>query len=81
MEFDNEKIDQAALALLFVNSWQEGSEKNTRSWKTLDWDIGDRLHKQGLITDPVGKAKSVYLTDEGVEAAKKIAAELFAKPE
>ena len=56
MEYDNEKIDQAALALLFVNSWQEGPDKDTRSWKSLDWDIGDRLHKQGLITDPVGKA-------------------------
>jgi hypothetical protein len=30
----------------------------------------DRLHKKGLISDPVGRAKSVVLTDEGLEKAE-----------
>lgn len=80
MNYDTSKIDQAALALLFVNSWQENSE-DTRAWKSLDWDIADRLHEKGLITNPVGKAKSVFLTEEGVELAQKVAAELFENDE
>lgn len=80
MNYDTSKIDQAALALLFVNSWQEGSEYN-RTWKALDWDIADRLHEKGLISNPVGKAKSISLTKEGIELAQRVASELFGKPE
>ena len=85
MKYDEEKIDEAALALLFVNSWtekslyEEGLCDSQVAWKSLDWDIGERLHEKGLITNPVGKAKSIGLTEEGVELAKKIAVELFEK--
>ena len=80
MNYDTSKIDQAALALLFVNSWQEGSDEN-KAWKSLDWDIGDRLHEKGLISNPVGKAKSVFLTQEGMELAQEVAAKLFGNVE
>ena len=80
MNYDTSKIDQATLALLFVNSWQEGPDNN-RAWKSLDWDIAERLHEKGLISNPVGKAKSVFLTEEGIELAQKVAAELFGKSE
>ena len=80
MKYETSKIDQAALALLFVNSWQE-SPDNNRAWKSLDWDITDRLHEKGLISNPVGKAKSISLTKEGIELAQKVAAELFGIPE
>ena len=39
----------------------------------------DRLHKKGLISDPVGRAKSVILTNEGLERAERLLKELFAK--
>jgi hypothetical protein len=29
----------------------------------------ERLHKKGFISDPVGKAKSVVLTEEGLREA------------
>jgi hypothetical protein len=45
----------------------------------LDWDAMDRLHAKGLISDPVGRAKSVLLTDEGLEEAKQRFETLFAK--
>ena len=80
MKYDKTKIDEAALALLFVNSWKEATDHN-RAWKSLDWDIGKRLHEKGLISNPVGKAKSVFLTPEGIELAQKVAAELFGEPE
>lgn len=37
----------------------------------------DRLHKKGLISDPVGRAKSVILTSEGLERADRLFEELF----
>ena len=76
MNYDQEKIDHAMLALLYLNSWTEKGGYQ-RAWKSLDWDIGERLHEKGLISNPVGKAKSLALTDEGVELAKKITSELF----
>jgi hypothetical protein len=31
----------------------------------MDWDLLAVLHERGWIEDPVGKAKSVALTEEG----------------
>jgi Domain of unknown function (DUF6429) len=39
----------------------------------------DRLHKKGLISDRVGRAKSVILTHEGLEGAEQLFEELFTK--
>jgi hypothetical protein len=35
-------------------------------WKSFDWDVMNRLHEKGFISDPVDKAKAVALTDEGL---------------
>jgi hypothetical protein len=50
-----------------------------RAWKSFDWDAMDRLHTKGLIHDPVGKAKSVVFTPEGLSRSKPLFQELFAK--
>jgi DNA-binding PadR family transcriptional regulator len=72
MEIDTERIDQAVLALLLL-----GLHEGCRVWKSFDWDAMDRLHKKGFISDPVGKAKSVVLTEEGQREAERLFAELF----
>src|SRR5688500_11475349 len=61
MEIDEDKVDDAVLALLRL-TLHDGQ----RAWKGFDWDTLDRLHRKGLIGDPVNKAKSVVLTDEGL---------------
>ena len=50
---DNDKIDDAVLALLCLG-WHD----EARAWKGFDWDAMDRLHEKGYISDPRGKAKS-----------------------
>jgi hypothetical protein len=50
-----------------------------RAWKGHDWDALDRLYRKGMICDPVGKAKSVVLTDEGLAESERLFRELFAK--
>jgi ISPpu13, transposase orf3 len=38
-----------------------------RFWKGYDFDLLNSLHEQGLISQPWGKAKSAYITPEGLE--------------
>ena len=74
MELDTEKIDEAVLALLYLTL-----HDRYRVWKSMDWDAMNRLHDKGYITDPVGKAKSVALTDEGLREAERLFKKLFEK--
>ena len=43
-----------------------------RVWKGYDWDVMHRLHEQGFITDPHGKAKSVVLTEAGLARSRAV---------
>lgn len=65
MDYDKDKVDEMVLALLYL-TLHEGA----RAWKGHDWDAMDRLHKKGMIFDPVGKAKSVLLTEEGLKCCE-----------
>lgn len=72
MELDTEKLDRAALAILSLTL-----HDGRRVWKGIDWTITDRLHEKGFVHDPVGRAKSLVLTDEGLAAAKAALKEFF----
>jgi hypothetical protein len=74
MDLDTARIDDAVLALLWL-----GRHDGVRAWKSFDWDAMDRLHAKGLIHDPVGKAKSVVLTPEGLARSEPRFQELLAK--
>ena len=74
MEFDENKIDEAALAILSFTLHDYG-----RAWKQIDWEIMNRLHEKGFISNPVGKTKSVQLTESGIKEAEKLAIKLFGK--
>ena len=39
----------------------------------------DRLHRKGMISDPVGKSKSVVFTEEGRREAERLFRGLFAR--
>jgi len=73
-DIDWDRVDDAALALLSLTLHDEG-----RVWKNLSWDVTDRLHEKGYISNPKGKAKSVLMTAEGEQRAERVFRELFAK--
>lgn len=73
MKFDEHKIDEAVLAVLYL-TLHDGN----RAWKNLDFDAMDRLHAQGFISDPAVRAKSVTLTEDGIVKAREVADKLFA---
>lgn len=75
MNIDTDKIDEAVLALLHLTI-----HDSIRAWKGHDWNALDRLHRKGMIYNPIGKAKSIVLTDEGLTESECLFRKLFAKP-
>jgi len=67
MEYDRAKVDEMVLALLWLTLDGDG-----RAWKSHDWDVMDRLHEKGYISNPATKAKSVLLTEEGKQRAREL---------
>jgi hypothetical protein len=72
MDIDADKIDEAVLALLHLTL-----HDGVRAWKGHDWDALGRLYQKGMIDNPVGKAKSVVLTDEGLAESELLFRKLF----
>jgi len=75
MEYDRDKVDEAVLALLYLNF--HGDPNVIRAWKSFDWEAMDRLHDKGYIGDPKSKAKSVVVTEEGQNVAKELFMKFF----
>ena len=74
MDIDEDKIDRAVLALLWL-TLHDGD----RAWKGHDWDAMDRLFKKEFIYNPIGKAKSVVLSTEGMRESERLFNEMFGK--
>jgi len=75
MPSDLTKLEQLTLVLLRETAFQEGPD--LRCWKGYDWGVMNRLHEKGFVSDPVRKAKSVYLTDAGRQQAEALAPEVL----
>jgi len=72
MGYDQNKVDEAVLALL-----QLTLHDYNRAWKGHDWDVMDRLFQKGLIENPQNKNKSVVLTEEGLRLSESLFKKLF----
>ena len=77
MDYDKEKVDDAVPALLHLTTFHD--KLGARAWKGHDWDAMGRLHEKGFISDPVGKAKSVTVTEEGLRRSEELFEKLFGK--
>ena len=71
---DQDKVEQEVLAPLLL-----GRHEGDRTWKAFDWEIMGRLHQKGYISDPVGKAKSVHFTEEGLRESERLFNGLFCR--
>ena len=72
MDLDTETIDQAVLALLSL-----GRHDKNRVWKSFAWEVMGRSYEKGYISEPVGKAKSVMFTEEGLRESQRLLQTLF----
>ena len=75
MDYDREKVDEMVLALLALTMFKD--KHCVRAWKSHDWDVMDRLHAKGYISDPKSQAKSVVMTEEGERLAQNLFARHF----
>ena len=73
-DLDHDKLAEAVLGILSLTLHDEG-----RVWKSVDWSLTNLLFKKGWIRDPVSKAKSVVLTDEGIRLAEVFLRKHFAR--
>jgi Domain of unknown function (DUF6429) len=76
MKYDQDKVDEMTLALLYLVTTSPGPEGlGARAWRGFDMNTINRLYEKGWIRDPKTKAMSLYLTDEGFKKSQ----ELFTK--
>ena len=73
------KVDDMVLALLGLTTFEEKQfgKKVRRAWKGHDWEALNRLHEKGSIGDPVGKAKSVFVTEAGAKRSEELFRQYF----
>ncbi|HRI19405.1 MAG TPA: DUF6429 family protein [Panacibacter sp.] len=69
----HEQKIKLTLLLLYLNSWEEKEygQSIRRAWKGPDFDSLNKLEEDGFITQSK-TAKSLYLTEEGINAAKEL---------
>ena len=70
MAIDWAKVDEMTLALLHLTTFSDRGVD--RAWKGHAWEVLDRLHASGWISDPATKAKSVLLTEEGEARSRQL---------
>jgi hypothetical protein len=64
---ENEFMNNLALALIYLSSWKEDEVR--MAWKGYDFTILDKLKEEGYVHFS-NRAKSLYLTTEGVKKAE-----------
>ncbi len=74
---DWDKVEEMSLALLHLTTFEDRGL--VRAWKGHAWEVLNRLHEHGWIDDPVGKAKSVAVTQEGVRRSRELFQKHFVK--
>jgi len=77
MDFDQDKVDEVMLALLYLTSSTD--KYGTRTWKGLDTATLNRLHKKGYISDPQSKSPTMLLSEEGARLSKELFFQYFGK--
>ena len=77
MDYDQDKVDDAVLALLYLTTSKD--KLGARAWKGHDWEAMNRLHEKGFISNPRSKAKSVALTEAGEQRSEQLFKQLFGK--
>jgi Domain of unknown function (DUF6429) len=77
MKYDQDKVDEMTLALLYLvtSPGQEGI--GARAWRGFDMNTINRLYEKGWIRDPKTKAMSLYLTDDGFKKSEQLFLKYF----
>ncbi|MFO8084023.1 MAG: DUF6429 family protein [Desulfobacterales bacterium] len=75
-EYDKDKVDELALALLHLTSFE--GELGLRAWKSIDLGVLTRLYEKGFISNPITGSKSVAISREAAEQSEMLFRKYFA---
>ena len=79
MNYDEDKVDEVTLALLYLVAHERAEGLGARAWKGFDWETLNRIHDKGYISNPLSKAKSIVMTEEGFLKSKELFERYFTK--
>lgn len=77
--YDEDKVDEAALALLWLSTFRTRGEEPRGAWTAMAREILARLEQRGYVTGSLG-GKSICLTEEGQQRSEESFKRLFGKP-
>jgi hypothetical protein len=77
IEYDKDKVDGYTLASLYLVTHERHEGIGARALKGFDWASLNRLQEKGYISNPVGKAKSIAMDEEGFKKAQELFKKLF----
>lgn len=75
MKYDQDKVDEMTLALLFLGSTKLKEGLGARAWKGFHGETMNRLYEKGWIEEPKVKSMTYLLTGDGYKKSE----ELFMK--
>ena len=77
MKYNQDKVDEMTLALLFLVTTEATKDFGARAGRTFDSATMKRLHEKGWTDDPKTKAISIQVTEEGFEKSRELFMEYF----
>jgi hypothetical protein len=72
MKYDQDKVDEMTLALLYLVSTKLKEGLGARAWKGFDGETINRLHEKGWIEEPKSKSMSLLVTEEGYKKSEQL---------
>ena len=75
MEYDEDKVDEMTLALLYLGTTKRQAGPGAQAWKAFDMGTIKRLRQKGWIEEPKMKSITLDVTETGFKKSE----ELFKK--
>ena len=79
MKYDQDKVDEMTLALLYLVTTKGPEEIGASAGKAFDAATMNRLHEKGWINDPKTKSLSIQVTEEGFKRSEALFRKCFGK--
>jgi hypothetical protein len=81
MKYDQDKVDEMTLALLYLVTTDRREGLGARAWRGFDTETMNRLFEKGWIDDPKSKRMSLHVTEEGFKRSRELFLRYFGDKE
>jgi len=81
MKYDQDKVDEMTLALLYLVTTKLQDGLGARAWRGFDSETMNRLYEKGWINDPKSKSMSLRVTEDGLKKSEKLFMKYFVQKE